>query len=49
MILRYTCTACGLVTRVTGDQDHKACACAAPFDVVDEDAPPDPPPDPGPQ
>lgn len=44
MVLRYTCLQCGLVTRVQGDQNHKACACEAPFDVVDEDLEPDLPP-----
>ena len=36
-ILRYTCTACGLVTRVEAGDSHRACACKAPFVVVDED------------
>jgi hypothetical protein len=46
MVLRYTCQECGLVVRVDGAQNHKACACVADFDVVDEDAealPPDQP------
>ena len=30
-ILRYTCTACGLVTRVEGNADHRACMCGAPY------------------
>ncbi len=38
MILRYTCQECGLVVRVEGEQNHKACACVAGFEVVDEAA-----------
>lgn len=41
-VVRYTCTQCGLVTRVEEGQDHRACACQAPYDIVREDeaAPP---------
>ena len=39
-ILRYTCTKCGLVTRVEEGQDYRACMCHAPYDLVDESAPP---------
>lgn len=39
-IKRYTCTACGIVTRVEDGQDHKACQCEAPFDVVNDEEEP---------
>jgi len=40
-VIRYTCTACGLVTRVEEGQDHIACACGASYQV--EPAPIDQP------
>lgn len=36
-ILRYTCTQCGLITRVEQGDDYRACACRAPYDIVNED------------
>lgn len=39
MILRYTCTQCGLVTRVEEGGDHIACACGAPYEVEAEPEP----------
>lgn len=44
-VVRYTCTACGLITRVEEGQDHISCACGAPYDVRrEDDAPADPAP-----
>lgn len=40
MILRYTCTQCGIVTRVEENQDHVAYACQAPYDIVNEEESP---------
>lgn len=39
-IYRYTCTQCGLVTRVEEGQDYRAYSCRAPYDIVNEDDPP---------
>lgn len=36
-ILRYTCTQCGIITRVEEGEPYVACACQAPHDVVNED------------
>jgi predicted nucleic acid-binding Zn ribbon protein len=36
-IYRYTCSECGIVTRVQDNQSWKACACQAPPEVVNED------------
>jgi hypothetical protein len=36
-VLRYTCTACGIVTRVEDGQDYRVCVCRAPYDLVNED------------
>jgi hypothetical protein len=46
-VIRYTCTACGIVTRVEDGQDYRVCVCRAPFDIVNEDEPPpsEPPPE----
>ena len=35
-VFQYTCTACGLVTRVQQGQNHKACACEAEYEIVNE-------------
>jgi rubredoxin len=40
MILRYTCTKCGIVTRAEEGESHASCACLAPFDVVEDDVQP---------
>ncbi len=32
-ILKYTCTNCGLVTRVQAGQDYRACGCFAEYDI----------------
>jgi rubredoxin len=43
-IIRFTCTICGLVTRVEEGQDHVACAHKnGPFEVVNEDEEANPP------
>lgn len=36
-ILRYTCTACGLVTRAEPDQEYRACVCKAEYVIINED------------
>ena len=35
-ILRYTCTDCGIVTRVEQGQSYCACACRGGFEMVNE-------------
>lgn len=45
-VIRYTCTACGLVTRVEEGQNHIACACGAEYVSEPEAPPPDPAPEP---
>lgn len=36
-IYRYTCTACGLVTRTESNGAYRACLCAAPYVVEREE------------
>lgn len=36
-ILRYTCTQCGIITRVEEGDDFRACACRAAYDIVNEE------------
>jgi len=36
-ILIYTCSECGLVTRVEEGQDFRACNCRVPYQIVRED------------
>lgn len=36
-ILRYTCSACGIETRVEEGQDWRVCVCKAEYTVVNED------------
>lgn len=31
MLVRYTCTACGLSTRCEAGGDHRICNCEAPY------------------
>jgi rubredoxin len=42
-IVRYTCTNCGLVTRVEAGDAYVACACRAPF-VEEPEEPAEAPP-----
>lgn len=37
-ILRYTCTNCGLVTRVQEGQDYRACGCFVEYTIEVEGA-----------
>lgn len=36
-ILIYTCSECGLVTRVEEGQDFRACNCREPYQIVREE------------
>jgi hypothetical protein len=45
-IKRYTCQQCGIMVRVDGDQDYRACACNAEWTIEVEDEPAPPPADP---
>lgn len=46
MIWLATCPVCGLFTRITSPEDpHEVCKCGVPYDVVAQEAAPEPAPE----
>lgn len=38
-IMRYKCSACGIIVRTEEGADHVACACQAPYTAEPDEAP----------